>query len=87
MEKIIEITEDYTTTGVFDRMEVGDVVKIPYEKSRHNGVRTEASRRNRYAVSRKSCKAGWTSSFVCRRWCVPVIPLCYGLNKTLQYGC
>ena len=49
MEKIIEITEDDTTTGGFDRMEVGDVVKIPYEKSRHNGVRTEASRRNRYA--------------------------------------
>lgn len=49
MEKVIDITKEYTTTGLFDQMKVGDLFKVPYSKSRHSGIKTEAARRNKEA--------------------------------------
>ena len=49
MEKIIEIKEGFTITEMFDRMKAGDLFKIPYDKSRHSGIKSEAARRNRDA--------------------------------------
>ena len=47
MEKEIIIDENYKTTSLFDRMKVGDIYKVPYDPSRHNGIKSEASRRNK----------------------------------------
>lgn len=49
MEKEIVIDENYQTTKLFDMMKVGDIYKVPFEKSRHNGIKSEAVRRNREA--------------------------------------
>ena len=49
MDKEIIIDENYKTTSLFDRMKVGDIYKVPYDPSRHNGIKSEASRRNKYA--------------------------------------
>lgn len=45
----IRIDENYHTTSLFDSMKTGDIYKVPFEKSRHNGIKMEASRRNRDA--------------------------------------
>lgn len=63
MEKVIEITGDYTTVGVFDQMKVGDLYKVPFDKSRHSGIKTEASRRNRDARLTKELKSGLDIKF------------------------
>lgn len=47
MIKEIMIDENYTHVGLFDSMKKGDVYKVPFEKKRYNGIRAEASRRNR----------------------------------------
>ncbi|WP_106827694.1 hypothetical protein [Parabacteroides pacaensis] len=57
MEKIIEIKEGFTITEMFDRMKVGDLFKIPYDKSRHSGIKSEAARRNRDARLTKELKS------------------------------
>lgn len=49
MEKVIEVKDGFTITGMFDRMQIGDIYKIPYNKSRHSGIKSEAARRNRDA--------------------------------------
>ena len=49
MIKEIVIDENYRTAPLFDEMKKGDIYKVPYEKSRSNGIRVEASRRNREA--------------------------------------
>lgn len=49
MIKEIAIDENYRTALLFDRMKAGDIYKVPYDKSRSNGIRTEAARRNREA--------------------------------------
>lgn len=49
MEKEIKVDDSYTIVGMFDRMHVGDLCKVPYDKSRHSGIKTEAARRNRDA--------------------------------------
>lgn len=43
------IDESYRTVSLFDSMKKGDVYKVPYDKSRSCGIRTEAARRNRDA--------------------------------------
>ena len=47
MIKEIIIDENYQTVRLFDAIKKGDIYKVPYEKSRHNGIRMEATRRNR----------------------------------------
>ena len=49
MIREIKIDESYQTTKVFDSMKVGDMVKIPYDKKRHIGIKSEQVRRNRDA--------------------------------------
>lgn len=49
MVKEIVIDESYQTTKVFDAMKVGDIYNIPYDESRHIGIKSEAARRNREA--------------------------------------
>lgn len=49
MIKEITIDSNYRTTALFDTIQAGDIYKVPYEKSRHNGIRMEATRRNRDA--------------------------------------
>lgn len=45
----VKIDEKYSTVGVFDMLESGnpgDVAKVPYEESRHTGIKQESQRRN-----------------------------------------
>lgn len=45
----VKIDEKYSTVGVFDMLEAGnpgDVAKVPYEESRHTGIKQESQRRN-----------------------------------------
>lgn len=41
------IDESYRTATLFDSMKKGDIYMVPYDKSRHSGIKTEAARRNR----------------------------------------
>ncbi|WP_071146718.1 hypothetical protein [Bacteroides ihuae] len=56
MEKVIEITDEYTTVGIFNQMRVGDLLKVPYDDSRYSGIKSEAARRNRDARLKKELK-------------------------------
>lgn len=56
MVKEIKVDANYQTTKVFDEMRVGDVCKVPFDKSRHTGIKMEASRRNRDARLIKKLK-------------------------------
>ena len=47
MIKEITVDENYQTVRLFDAMKKGDIYKVPYDKKRHNGIKLEASRRNR----------------------------------------
>ena len=47
MVKEITVDENYQTVRLFDAMKKGDIYKVPYDKKRHNGIKLEASRRNR----------------------------------------
>lgn len=47
MEKEIVIDENYQTTKLFDNIKVGDIFKVPFDESRHSGIKSEAARRNR----------------------------------------
>lgn len=47
MIREIVIDENYQTVRLFDSIEKGDIYKVPYDKKRHNGIKLEASRRNR----------------------------------------
>lgn len=49
MEKEIVVDEKYQTSKLFDKMKIGDIYKVPYDKSRHVGIKSEAARRNRDA--------------------------------------
>lgn len=49
MIKEINVDENYHTTRLFDSMEMGDICKVPFDKSRHSGIKMEALRRNRDA--------------------------------------
>lgn len=45
----VKIDENYSTVGVFDMLEAGspgDVAKVPFDESRHTGIRQESHRRN-----------------------------------------
>lgn len=57
MVKEIVIDDSYQTTKVFDAMKVGDIYNIPYDKSRHIGIKSEAARRNREARLTNKLKA------------------------------
>lgn len=57
MVKEIVIDESYKTVNLFDSMKVGDIYKVPYDKSRHTGIKSEAARRNRDARLRKELKS------------------------------
>ena len=46
MEKEIVVDEKYQTSKLFDEIKVGDIYKVPYDKSRHVGIKSEAARRN-----------------------------------------
>ena len=56
MVREIKVDESYQTTKVFDEMKVGDISKVPYDKNRHTGIKSEASRRNRDARLIKKLK-------------------------------
>lgn len=56
MIKEIKVDESYQTTKLFDAMGVGDVYKVPYNKSRHTGIKSEAARRNKDARLVKKLK-------------------------------
>ena len=59
-EKIV-IDENYTHTGLFERMRKGDVFLVPYEEGRHNGIKQEAARTDiKYRVS-KTENEGYTT--------------------------
>mgnify|MGYP005613401889 FL=1 len=47
MVREITVDENYKTVRLFDEMKKGDIYKVPYDKKRHNGIKLEASRRNR----------------------------------------
>lgn len=47
MVREITVDENYQTVRLFDAMKKGDIYKVPYNKKRHNGIKLEASRRNR----------------------------------------
>ena len=47
MIREIAVDENYQTVRLFDSIEKGDIYKVPYDKKRHNGIKLEASRRNR----------------------------------------
>lgn len=49
MEKVIDISNGFSPVKMFNQMKVGDIYKIPYDDSRHNGIKSEAARRNRDA--------------------------------------
>lgn len=49
MTREIAIDESYRTTRLFDCIKKGDTFKIPFDKSRHSGIKMEALRRNRDA--------------------------------------
>jgi hypothetical protein len=49
MIKEITVDENYQTARLFDEMKIGDIYKVPFDKSRHAGIKSEASRRNRDA--------------------------------------
>ena len=57
MVKEIVIDESYQTTKEFDAMKVGDIYNIPYDESRHIGIKSEAARRNREARLTNKLKA------------------------------
>lgn len=42
MEKEIVVDESYQTSKLFDKMKVGDIYKVPYNKSRHVGIKSES---------------------------------------------
>ena len=45
----VKIDENYSTVGVFDMLEAGspgDVAKVPFDESRHTGIKMESQRRN-----------------------------------------
>lgn len=56
MEKEIVIDESYQTTKLFDKIRVGDIFKVPFDKSRHAGIKSEAARRNKDARLTKELK-------------------------------
>lgn len=47
MVREITVDENYQTVRLFDEMKKGDIYKVPYDRKRHNGIKLEASRRNR----------------------------------------
>ena len=47
MIREIAVDENYRTVRLFDSIGKGDIYKVPYDKKRHNGIKLEASRRNR----------------------------------------
>lgn len=57
MEKEIVVDESYQTRKLFDKMKVGDIYKVPYDKSRHTGIKSESARRNRDARLTKKLKS------------------------------
>ena len=57
MEKEIVVDESYQARKLFDKMRVGDIYKVPYDKSRHTGIKSEAARRNRDARLTKKLKS------------------------------
>lgn len=63
MIREIKIDENYQTVRVFDSMKVGDIVTVPFDESRYSGIKTEASRRNKYARLEKKLKCGMDKMF------------------------
>ena len=56
MIKEIKVDENYQTTKLFDSIKVGDIYRIPFEDSRHTGIKMEAARRNKEARLTKKLK-------------------------------
>lgn len=63
MEKEIIVDEKYRTTKLFDMMKVGDIYKVPFDESRHTGIKSEAVRRNREARLVNKLKANMDLMF------------------------
>lgn len=71
MEKEIVVDEKYQTTKLFDMMKVGIIYKVPFEESRHNGIKSEAVRRNREARLVNKLKANIDLMFRVSRTAYP----------------
>lgn len=52
----IKIDENYRCVKLFESIKKGEVYLIPFEQSRHNGIKTEAVRQNREARLKKELK-------------------------------
>lgn len=63
MVREIVIDENYQTVKLFDEIRVGDVFKIPYDKRRHSGIKSEAARRNKDARLEKRLKGNMDLMF------------------------
>lgn len=49
MEKVIEFTDEVKTVELFNQMKVGVIYRTPFAENRFNGIKSEASRRNKEA--------------------------------------
>lgn len=71
---IIELKENYNTVDLFPLLKKrGDVVNVPYDPKRHNGIKAEANRRN--ADIRKRFRKS-----------MPFKPKTYGVYKSKYPG-
>lgn len=52
MEKVIKFKDGYTIERMFEDMGIGDIVKVPYEKSKHSAIKAEQARQHKYAKNR-----------------------------------
>lgn len=54
MIKEIKVDENYQTTKLFDSIKVGDIYRIPFEDSRHTGIKMEAPEETKKHGPRRS---------------------------------
>jgi len=57
MVKEITISDSFKITSLFDNLKIGETAKVPFDKSRHSGIKSEAARRNRDARLTKLLKS------------------------------
>lgn len=54
MIKEIKVDENYQTTKLFDSIKVGDIYRIPFEDSRHTGIKWKLPEETKKHGSRRS---------------------------------
>lgn len=54
MIKEIKVDENYQTTKLFDSIKVGDIYRIPFEASRHTGIKWKLPEETKKHGSRRS---------------------------------